>query len=413
MRSITITALDIGTSSVKGLCCKKNLSTGEIQVLGQVSVPCFGVRNGEVVRPEAVAAVISQAKNELSQQAGVKIKEAIINLGGTHLFPIVSQGLVSVSRADQKISYEDIQRVLKAAHAIHLPSNKEILEAYPKEFLVDGESNIKNPIDLQGIRLEARVLLICYFKPVFTNLMQALLLSNLEKFEIKSSFLAAARAVLTAEQKELGVLLIEIGAGTTSVAVFEKGELVDFMVFPIGSANITNDIALFLRTEIQTAEQIKKDFGSLVPQNKEKQIIVKKRKKSGKMDNIEDGGILPFASEKEVRRIVEMRIAEICLEIQKNLKKLSSGQPLPAGIVLTGGGANIEGIVGFMKEKFKLPCRMGKINIKDVNDAQFAVCCGLVSSVFEQEGNEVFFEKESAIHGFKKWLLKVFRVFLP
>ncbi|RLC39404.1 MAG: cell division protein FtsA, partial [Candidatus Nealsonbacteria bacterium] len=262
-KSITLTALDIGTSSIKGVCARKNLVSGEIEILAKSQMPCFGVRNGEVIKPQDVSKTISEVKEDLIQKSGIKIKEVLVNISGPHLFSVSSQGVVSVSRADQKISREDIQRVLKQAEAVNLPSNKEVLEVFPKEFIIDGEGGIKDPLGLEGMRLEAKVLLCCLFSPILENLEKAVVEGGFQILEVIPSPLASSRACLTPQQKELGVLLVDIGAGTCSISVFEKGDLIDFAVFPAGSANITNDIAICLRTEISTAERIKKEFATL------------------------------------------------------------------------------------------------------------------------------------------------------
>jgi len=399
MKSIILTGLDVGSGSVKGLCCRKDLKRGNIEVLSQAESPCFGVRNGEVVKPEQVSKSIHKVKLELSRKKDFKVRDVLVNVSGSHLFSLSSQGIVSVSRADQKISREDVQRVLKAAEAVNIPSNKEILQVFTKEYIIDGEAGIKDPLGLQGIRLESRVLLVGIFSPILDNLENAVHGAGLRIADRVLSPLACARAVLTKEQKELGVALLDIGFGCTSLSVFEKGDLVDFVSFPLGSSNITNDIAIALRTEIQTAEEIKRRhacFGKHKKGSKEKIKIPEKE--------------LEF-SKKFLRDIVESRMAEIFSHAQKALKKISGDEPLPSGVILTGGGSKLPGIADFGKQRFKLPCKKGEMHeIKGIEDERFAVCCGLILTGFdmEEKGAE---RKPSSGAGQK--IKRIFKSFLP
>jgi len=399
LKSITLTALDIGTSSIKGVCARKNLVSGEIEILAKSQMPCFGVRNGEVIKPQEVSKTISEVKEDLIQKSGIRIKEVLVNISGPHLFSVSSQGVVSVSRADQKISREDIQRVLKQAEAVNLPSNKEVLEVFPKEFIIDGEGGIKDPLGLEGMRLEAKVLLCCLFSPILENLEKAVAEGGFQILEVIPSPLASSRACLTPQQKELGVLLVDIGAGTCSISVFEKGDLIDFAVFPAGSANITNDIAICLRTEISTAERIKKEFATL-----------KQPARTSKREKIKIPEKNLVFSKKLLKNIVEARTSEIFSQVQKSFKKISGGELLPAGVVLTGGGALLPGIVEFAKQKLKLPCRIGMPQIEQLQDPRFSTVWGLLLSGFDF----VQGEKEKRIkEGFGEKLKRVFKIFLP
>ena len=426
MKSLTLTALDIGTNSIKAVCGTKDLRSGEVKILAKAQAPCLGVRNGEIVKPEQVGRAIEQVVGELSKTANFKIKEGMATIGGSHIFSVASQGLVSVARADQKISPEDVQRVLKAAQAVNLPANKEVLETFPQEFIIDGEAGVKDPLGLQGIRLEVKVVLACLFSPVLENLERAVGAAGLRLLDICVAPLASARAILTDEQKELGVMLLEIGAGTTSVAVFEKGDIKDFAIFPVGSANITNDIAIGFRTEISTAEKIKIDFAALSGATQESRAVFKKKSKitkKGKTEKNESsdsgGEPLPIPetgvefSPKLLDNIVEARVNQIFSETQKAMKKYLASQALPAGIVLTGGGANLPGLVEYTRQKFKLPCRLGKIQgIADFNDSQWAACAGLLLLGFENE-EEGDTQAGPSGGGFKEKFKRALKSFLP
>jgi len=401
MKPQIITALDIGSGSVKGICAKI-FDNGILEVIAHAQRTCFvGVRAGEVIKPEEVAKVIQRVKSELSKKANIKIRRVLVNIGGGHIQTVPSQGLVSVSRADQKISKEDIERVLKAAEAVNLPSNKEILECFPKEFIIDQEGGIKDPLGLEGIRLEVKVLLATIFSPVFNNLQQAVETAGLEIANISLSPLAVSRAVLSQEQKELGVFLVDIGFGTTSVCAFEKGDLLDFVVFPIGSSHITNDIAIGLRAEIQTAENIKQEYGTLIPP-----VSPKAAKEKIKLPEKE----IEF-SRKFLKDVVESRVLEIFTEVEKCLRKIAGSEPLPSGIVFTGGGSLLPGLVEFAKQKFKLPCRLGQTrDVKGVESEQFALCYGLALG-FLKEGERRLEHKNNFSASNK--IKRVFKLFLP
>jgi len=418
MKSLILTALDIGTGSVKGLVASKDFKTGTIGLLAQAQCPCFGVRNGEVVRPEQVSQSVERVKNDLSEKAGVKIKDVLVSINGAHIYSVPSQGLVSVSRADQKISREDIQRVVKASQAVNLPSNKEILDVFPREFIVDGEGGIKEPLGLQGIRLEVKVILACLFSPVLENLERAVLETGLSIIDVVPSPLSSARAVLTKEQKELGVVMLEIGAGTSSVAVYEKGDLVDFAIFPIGSGNITNDIAIGLRTEIKTADSIKKEFAVLRSTvDVDKSAKSKPAKKSVNSDKIEISEKSLVFSKKFLNGIVSARMGDIFLQAQKSLKKITAGEILPSGIVLTGGGSGLPGIIEYTKQKFKLPCRLGSVReINGIDNPEFVNAVGLLLTGFDMESKETYTSVSTggkSGRGLGGKVKKVFKLFLP
>lgn len=424
MKSITLSAFDLGTYSIKGLCCKKDFNTQDIDILGQVEVACSGMRNGEVVRPERVAVSLAAAKEELSKKSGFKIKEAMASINGTHLFTVASQGLVSVSRADQKISYEDERRVLKAAEAIHLPNNKEIVTVLPLEYMIDNEGPVNNPIGLAGTRLEVKAMVIGVFTPTSANLEKALKQAGIAIFENGTipAPLAAARAVLSSEHRDLGCLVIDLGAACTSVSVFEKGDLRDFAILPIGSANITNDIAICLRTEIATAEAIKKKYGTLKALSKNqllpKKFLAFKKKTAVKLaaeeaqDEAEQGQELwPDFSPKLLKDIVEDRFNQLFAEIQKALKKINNAEALPGGVFLTGGGSAIPGLVDLAKQKLKLPCRLGiPRGVIGCDDPKFAACLGLLLTAFDnlEEGQD-----NSGGEGIKEKIKRLFKMFLP
>lgn len=401
-RGNIVTGLDIGTYSIKALVAQKKGKDWE--VLSYAEVPSFGLRKGAVVNIEETSKNIQMIISGVEKDCNRKINSAFVNINGSHIYVTPSDGIISVSRADQRISKEDVERVLQATRAINIASkNDEILDVIPREFIIDDQKGIKQPENLTGIRLEAKVLLLCYFQPYFTNLTQSLISSKLQIRDVIPSPLAAANAVLTPQQKELGVALIDMGAATTSLAVFEEGELMHLAVFPIGSANITNDIAIGLKTEVAIAESIKKQHGTCMFAKTEKDKTAQSRKKIEVFDR---SSSLDF-TKKDLVDIIEPRVSEILDLIQKELKKINRQELLPGGVVLTGGGAKIPKIKELTKNALKLSCEIGVpkgiIGIQD--DPALATVVGLTL-----EG--VDFDEEEGIlgltkgwgSGFKKWL---------
>jgi len=394
-----ICGLDVGTQNIKILTVNKE--TEQLTALGCQEASSFGVRRGVVINPGGLSQILRENFLKINQEIK-KIDSLYLNIGGAHLFSMPSHGTIAVSRADQRISEEDVSRVLAAAQTFSLPSNKEIFDVIPREFVVDGEKGVKEPVGLRGVRLEAEVLALGGFSPYLKNLTDAVLDSGMQILDRIPSAVAAARACLTEKQKELGVAILDIGAGTSDLAVFEEGDLIHLAVLPIGSANITNDIAIGLKTDIDIAEKIKIEFGSCFSRGGAKKEKIK----------LEDRETLIF-SQKELANIVGARISEIFREINKELKKISKDKFLPAGIVLTGGGANLPGMVEFAKKEFRLPVKLGKPRgITDLeSDPGLSAVCGLILSgqdLEEDPGKTSF-----SAGGIGTKLKKFFKTFIP
>jgi cell division protein FtsA len=377
-----IAGLDIGTSSIKAIAVTKDQETDTLEVVGRSNVPVFGVRRGVVFKTDQVSKSISDALSQLQIQSGFKIENVYVNIGGSHIFSTPSHGTVVVSRADQKISEEDVNRVLQASQAFSLPSNREILRIFPREYIVDGQGNIKEPYDMQGLRLEVDVLALCAFSPFLKNLTSAVLNAGFQIENITPSALASSRAILTPQQKEVGVCLVDIGAGTTDIAVYEEGDLIHAAVFPIGSERITNDLAIGLKTDIDLAEQIKKEFGSCVFLGGRKKEKIELPKDSG------NGEKLVF-SQKMLVNIIEARVCEIFDQVKKELKQAPLKGSLPAGIVFTGGGSKLPKIIDLAKKELKLPVRIGKIyGLAGVDDESlWSTAAGLVLLATDDDDN--------------------------
>lgn len=399
-----ITGLDIGSSTIKALAASFLHKEKALEFLALAEEPSAGIRKGVVINPLQVSEILQRLLKKIEHKTENKIREVYVNVEGSHIFSTKSRGLVSVSRADQRISKEDIERVLQAAHTISLPSNREILEVFPQEFIVDGEPGIKEPEGLKGVRLEAEILILAGFTPYIKNLTDAVVNCDLQINDLIFSPLASARAVLSSREKELGVGLLDIGAGNTGFAVFQEGELVHTTIFPFGSGNITSDLAIYLKSDIETAERVKLEFGTLLPQGQDRRDKIE----------LEEGETLIF-SRKQISKVIEDRVSEIFSEAQKELKKIGREQKLPSGIVLTGGGAKLPKIKDFAKKEFRLPCRLGRpteLSLSD--DMRWSTACGLVLSGADAAVGEGF-EQSVAVSskGFVEKMKKILKIFVP
>lgn len=393
-----ITGLDVGSYKISALCglSKENKESPEFEVLSCVSRPSSGLRRGVVIEPEKVARTIREISGDCERESGQKIKEVFLNINGSHIYSVFSHGTIAVSRADKKISQEDIDRVLEAAQTFSLPPNREILNVFPKEFIIDGEKGISDPLGMEGVRLEVEILALCGFVPYIRNLEKAVSEASLQIADLIFTPLASAGAVLTSKEKELGVLLLDIGGGTSAFSIFREQNLIGAGVIPIGSIHITNDIAAGLKTDLETAERIKRESGSCFLSGAKK---IRTKEKNG-----ED---LIF-SQKTLGRIIDCRLSEILELIQKELKKVSSPQ-LPAGVVITGGGARMLKLKDFVKKKLNLHCRIGVAEgfFPKQEDPSLTCLSGLVL-----EGFRVLQEEPQGIGIFKK-VKKLLKHFIP
>ncbi|MEK7510251.1 MAG: cell division protein FtsA [Patescibacteria group bacterium] len=399
MKPRILCGLDIGTHSIKIVIAQKKEGEGGFEILGFAEEPSAGVRKGAVVNPEEVARRILTLKDRIENLSNQKIEGVAVNIGGSHIFTIPSHGVVAVSRADGQISQEDVDRVLQAAQAISLSSNKEILDMFPQQFLVDGEGNIKGVVGMKGVRLEADVLTVCGFSPYIKNVTDAVLDAGLEIEDMVSSPLMSSPAVLTPQQKELGAAVVDIGAGTTGLAVYEEGDLIHTAIFPVGSANITNDIAIGLRAEPDIAERIKKEFGA-------------HGGTKGKRFQIEVPGGKPLIlPQKMIGHIMEARIREILQLVNKEFKKISRQGMLPGGVILVGGGSKLPQIVDIAKRELRLTVRLGTLYgvINPPLDSTFLGAMGLIMGRKDSSDQG----RSTVASNLLQKMKKMFRVFVP
>lgn len=370
-----ITGLDIGTSQIRAVQGKVSPDTGKTQIIGAAEVPSAGLRKGVVVDIEEAVSCISTALERVERMTGVPVGAANVSVSGSHVSSFNSHGVIAVSRADGEITEADIVRVVDASQAISIPSNREVLHVFPKSFTLDGQTGIKDPLGMSGIRLEVETIIVQAGSPFVKNLSRCVMQAGLEIGELILGVLASSEAVLSKRQKDLGVCVVELGAGTTGVAVYEEGDLLHTSIIPIGSQHLTNDIAIGLRTGIETAEKVKLMYGHSDP------------KMVDKSEEINLADIDPSEQQTTLRslvvEIIEARLEEIFDRVNAELKRINRDGKLPAGIVLTGGGAALPGVVDFAKKHLRLPSSLGGNQSLDtvidrVQEPSFATAVGLV-----------------------------------
>lgn len=406
--------LDIGSSTIRVIVGKQESELGSPSIIGVGEAPSNGIRRGVIVDIDEAVSSISEALEKAERMTGLTIDHAVVSVGGAQISSQESHGVVAVARADGEITENDVIRVVDASQAISIPANREILHVIPKNFTVDGQTGIKDPVGMSGIRLEVDTQIIQASVPFIKNLTKCIMQAGLEIDDLVLAPLAAAQAVLSKKQKELGVAVIDLGGGTTGMVVFEEGDLVVATILPVGSMHLTNDLAIGLRTSVDTAEKVKLQYAQAEMREVKKDIEID----LSKIDRQEEGRV----SAKHVAEIVEARLEEIFDIINKELKKIGKDGQLPAGVILTGGGAKLPGVVELAKKQLRLPVSLGQPGsvttvIDRVDDPSFATSVGLVlwanefllgSSRTVNKFAKKFLENDS-VDKMRKW----FKSFLP
>ena len=340
-------------------------------IIGYGSVTNSGMRKGIVSHIDDVSMVIAQAISEAERLSGIRINSATVNINGAHVSGVDSRGVIAISTANREISIEDRERAEEAATIIQLPPNRDIIQVFAKSYRLDGQESIKDPVGMHGVRLEVDTHIVTVSTPAIRSLDAALNKAEVRPSHHTTSSLAAAEAVLTRQQKESGTALIDIGAGTTSMVVMEDGEVQHVAVIPIGGINMTNDLAIGLRTDLDIAEAVKLQYGNLKQSKLHKSIKVRHDGRDHEFDLA------------DVQMILEARSEELFEYVDKELKKIHRSRKLPGGIVIVGGVSNLPGIAEFAREELELPSRIGKIlPVGGISDAitgePYATAIGLM-----------------------------------
>lgn len=389
MRESIVTGIDIGTTKICAVIAELEVS-GELNILGVGTVASHGLKRGVVVNLEKTISSISNAVEEAERMAGVNINGAYVGIGGNHIRSMNSDAVIAVSKSESKrglqhgeISEDDIERVTEAAMAVLTGLDREILHVLPQEYAVDDQYGIKSPIGITGMKLESKVHIVTCSATSSKNIVKAVNRSDITVNNLVLEPLASSYAVLDDEERELGVTLIDFGGGTTDVALFFNGAVRHTAVVGLGSENITNDIAYMLRTPREQAEEIKCEYGCA------KQSLVSKDEYL-KLKSI--GGRSP----REISRMllasyIEPRVEEIMKMAKMEMKKCDRYDMLAGGVVLTGGGAKLDGLVDLAQDIFNQPVKIGSPSpfkgLTDlVSEPEFATVVGLLNYAVSPEG---------------------------
>ena len=367
--------LDIGTSKVACVVGLMEDDSDKPSIIGVGVAPTTGLRRGVIVDIDETVSSITAAVDEAERVSGIPIHRATISIDGASIRSLNSSGVIAVSHTDHEIQAGDVHRVEDAATAVQLPANHQIVQVFPRSYTVDGEPVAKDPAGMTGVRLEVESHIITAHTGALKNLHRVL---DQAGVDIEGQVLvpiAAAETVLSKQQKELGVAIVDIGAGTTGVAVYQEGSVIHSGILPIGSGHITNDLAIGLRTNVDTAEAIKVKYAEVTQDLAGKSDIIK-IVELGNDQNVE---------KRHLDMIVTSRVAEILDMVATEMRKAGKDVMLPAGVVITGGGANLTGIVDYAKQSLKLPVSIGKPKdfnglVDRIDDPAFAAPIGLMLS---------------------------------
>jgi cell division protein FtsA len=392
--------LDIGTSKVVAIVGELH-PDGSIEVVGIGSSPSRGLKRGVVVDIESTVHSIKRAIEEAELMAGCEIQSVYVGIAGSHIRSINSDGIVAIK--DKEVSRTDVEKVLDAAKAVPIPNDQKVLHVLPQEYVIDGQDGIRHPIGMSGVRLEARVHLITGSESAAQNISKCVARCGLSVDQMIVEQLASSTAVLTDDEKELGVCMVDIGAGTTDIAVFTQGAIRHVSAIPIAGDQVTNDIAVSMRTPTQHAEDIKLKYACALRQ----------------LASPEETISVPSVGDRQPRRlarqtlaeVVEPRYEELFSLVQADLQRSGYIDLIAAGIVLTGGAARMEGAVELAEEVFHVPVRLGVpvdvAGLKEVvNNPVHATGVGLL----QYGGNTDYvadnvMESEGWFQKFKKWFL--------
>lgn len=377
----TFIGIDIGSNTVRVIVAQKESGGEDIKILGIGAVAMRGMQKGVITDVEEAVRALGEARDMAERVSGIMVEKAYVSINGSHLTSHNLRGIIAVSRADGEITPDDVDRVINAAQAISLPQNREILHVLPQNYIVDGQEHISDPVGMTGVRLEVEAHVIEGSVPFIKNLTKVINQAGVHIEDFVFAPLAAALSVLDKRQKELGVVLVDLGAGTTSMVVYEEHVLLHTSVLPVGTSHITNDIAIGLRTSIDIAEALKVSHGTAIPETVPQNETISVEGE----DNVQES-----ISRREVANIISARLDELLLFVDRELKSIGRSGILPAGVILTGGGAHMEGIVELAKKKLRLPVRIGRpavlAGVSDGTDEpQYAVGIGLIHFAIEQE----------------------------
>ena len=377
-----VVALDIGTSKVVALVAELR-ADGSLEILGMGGHESKGLKKGVVVNIEATVNAVQRALEEAELMADCKIASAFTGIAGSHIKSFNSTGMVAIK--DREVGALDVERAIETAKAVNIPTDQQILHTIPQEFIVDGQEDVRDPLGMSAMRLEVKVHIVTGAVSAAQNIIKCVRRCGLEVSDLVLQPLASAMAVLTEDEKELGVCLVDIGGGTTDIAVFTNGAIRHTAVIPVAGDQVNNDIAVALRTPPKEAEDIKVQYGCAL------------RQLADARDMIEVPGIGDrpprTLSRQTLAEFIEPRMEELYSLVQAELRRSGFEELLSSGIVITGGSAGMQGMVELGEEVFHMPVRMGwpryAGGLSDVmHNPRYATCMGLLLAGLEARGRD-------------------------
>ncbi|MEQ8173527.1 MAG: cell division protein FtsA [Syntrophomonadaceae bacterium] len=403
----TIVALDIGTSYIKAAMAEVIVGQ-DISLLGISRIPSRGMRKGNIVDIESTAKAVEACLNDLERLTGIEINNAVLGFSGGSISSLNNHAAVAIGNPNSEISRDDKERVLQSAHSVSLPADKTIVQTIERQYIVDGQEGVMDPVGMVGSRLEAEVTIITAATAAIQNLYRCASRINLHINSLLYNSLLAGEAVLVPAEKEMGVVLVDIGAGTTEVAFFENGSLANTSVIPMGDEYLAKDLAIVLKTSMEEAVRILEKSGSANPKMVDSELMINVRNIQGK-----DVKQVP---QETIVEIISARLIELVELIYAELKDFNCLDRIPSGIVLTGGGAEMAGIVELFEQYLDMPVRIGlpenlRGMAREFNRVQNAVVLGGILYGTRVMGNQA---KEAPLFtGFLDrildWLKDLFR----
>lgn len=384
--------IDIGTTKIRCVVGHVDAQTGAPTIVGVGEVSNAGMRKGTVVHLAGPSKAIDEALGEAERMSGYQVDAASISINGAHILSTKADGMIAVSSAGNEVSEGDIARVEEVATTGKVPANRTILDLVPYSFRLDGQDGIKDPLGMTGTRLEINANVVSALTPHVTNLEKAAEQASVQPNAIVPSVIAAARAVLTEQQLENGVAVVDFGGATTSIAIYEEGDLQYMAVVPIGGNNITNDLAIGLKTDPEIAEQVKMQHASAKVRSESKMVGVKHDKQTHEFDI------------KDIDEIVEARLEEIFDALNAELKKAGRKGKLPNGVVIVGGGSHLKNLVEYASDSLELAVKRGIPKgfggvAEQLENPSFAAAVGLMFSDLQQTPNGHAAQHRSAKQG--------------
>jgi len=370
-----IASIDIGNSKIRTAVAIIDDTHPIPQIIGMGIAPSNGLRKSNVIDVEETINSLGASLEDAERMAGEPIHHVFIGIGGHHIYASNSKGVIAISHPNSEITEEDIDRVLEAAQAVSIPQNQRILRIIPKSFTVDEQGGIKYPVGMSGIRLEVEAHIVTGLTPAIKNIEKSVLQAGVDINDIIPNCLASGEAVLSKRQKELGVVVIDIGCSSTTVAVYEEGTILHSATIPAGGENVTNDIAIGLKSSIDTAEKIKIEYGTCLPEDVQDRELIDLSLIS-KLD-------VSQVSRKTLSQIIQARYQELFLLVKDELAKVGKDGMLPAGVILTGAASKIPGAIDLARNVFNLPVQIGFPQnfegvVDKIDDPSYATVIGLL-----------------------------------